>query len=157
MDSNTKLHGSSNWLYVQENKFPGQRAETDKVFVFKMFEVGLGNGVDLVKQMQAGGDLENAWLMFDHVRRVQSWPTMACHVYDATFCRVMTIAVCDMQSEDTAAQIVVWKNLNAVMAHHNVSQPNFKEFRADSSKANGMLSVLSTETEMHLCPWKTKR
>lgn len=136
MDSITKLRGSSNWPYVQENKFPGQGAETDKVFVFKMSEVGPGSGVDLVKRMQAGGDLENAWLMFDHVKRVQSWTTMACHVYDATFCRVMTIAVCDMQSEDTAAQIVVWKNLNAVMARHNVSQPNFKGFMADSAQAN---------------------
>ena len=101
-----------------------------------MFEVGPGSGVDLVKRMQAGGDLENAWLMFDHVKRVQSWTTMACHVYDATFCRVMTIAVCDMQSEDTAAQIVVWKNLNAVMARHDVSQPTFKGFMADSAQAN---------------------
>src|ERR1700738_1163803 len=101
-----------------------------------MFEVGRVSRVDLVKRMKAGGDLEHAWLMFDHVKRVQSWTTMACHVYDATFCRVMTIAVCDMQSKDTAAQIVVWKNLNAVMACHNVSQPNFKGFMANSAQAN---------------------
>ena len=29
----------------------------DKVFIFKMSEVGPGSGVDFVKRMQAGGDL----------------------------------------------------------------------------------------------------
>ena len=136
MDSITMLRGSSNWNYVQKNMFPGQGEDLDKVFVFKMSEVGPGSGVDLVKRMQAGGDLENAWIMFDHVKRVRSWTTMACHVYDSTYCRVMTIAVCDMQSEDVAAQSVVWKNLNAVMARHGVQSVNFKGFMADSAQAN---------------------
>jgi hypothetical protein len=48
--------------------------------------------------MQPGGDLEDAWMMFDHVKRIKKWTTMACHVYDSTYCRVMIIAVCDMQS-----------------------------------------------------------
>ena len=136
MDSITMLRGSSNWNYVQKNMFPGQGEDLDKVFVFKMSEVGPGSGVDLVKRMQAGGDLENAWIMFDHVKRVRSWTTMACHVYDSTYCRVMTIAVCDMQSEDVAAQSVVWKNLNAVMAPPGVQSVNFKGFMADSAQAN---------------------
>ena len=50
-----------------------------------------------------GGDLEDVWIIFDHVKRVKHWTTMACHVYDSVYCRVMTIAVCDMQSEDAAA------------------------------------------------------
>jgi hypothetical protein len=32
---------------------------------------------------------------------------MACHVYDSTYYSVMTIAVCDMQSEDATAQSVL--------------------------------------------------
>ena len=44
----------------------------DKVFVFKMSEVGPGSKVDLVKRMQPGCDLENSWIMFDHVKRVRS-------------------------------------------------------------------------------------
>ena len=48
----------------------------------------------------------------------------------------MTIAVCDMQSEDVAAQSVVWKNLNAIMAQHGVNKVNFKGFMADSAQAN---------------------
>ena len=136
MDSITRLRGSSNWSFVQENLFPGQGSDNDKVFVFKMSEVGPGSGVDLVKRMQVGGDLENAWMMFDHVKRVKSWTTMACHVYDSSYCRVMTIALCDMQSEDVAAQSVLWKNLNAVMARHGISNTNFKGFMADSAQAN---------------------
>jgi hypothetical protein len=85
--------------YIHSNIFPGQGK--DKVYVFKMLVDGPRSGVDLVKCMQPGGDLENAWLIFDHVKRVQEWTTMVCHVYDVAYYKVMTIAVCDMQSEDT--------------------------------------------------------
>ena len=83
--------------------FPGQGDDSDKVFIFKMSKVGSGSGVDLVRRMQPGGDLEHAWIMFDHVKCVTNWTTMACHVYDATYQRVMTIACCDFQSEDKDA------------------------------------------------------
>jgi hypothetical protein len=33
--------------------------------------VGPGSGIDLVKRMQPSGDLEDAWMMFDHVKRVK--------------------------------------------------------------------------------------
>jgi hypothetical protein len=45
--------------------------------------------------------------MFDHVKRIKNWTKMACHVYDSTYCCVMTIAVCDMQLEDAVAQSVL--------------------------------------------------
>jgi hypothetical protein len=106
MDSITMLRGCSHWPYVQKNMFPGQGFDFDKVFLFKMSKVGLGRGVDLVKRMQPGGDLQNAWIMFDHVKHVKKWTTMTYHVYNSTYCRVMTIAVCDMQSEDAAVQSV---------------------------------------------------
>jgi hypothetical protein len=48
----------------------------------------------------------------------------------------MTIAVCDMQSEDAAVQMVLWKNLNDVMARYGVPKPKFKGFMADSAQAN---------------------
>jgi hypothetical protein len=52
---------------------------------------GGGCGVDLVKWMQLGGDLENYWMMFDHVKGVQGWTTMACHVYDLAYCKIMIL------------------------------------------------------------------
>ena len=136
MESITMLRGLSTWAFVQKNMFPGQGDEEDKVFVFKMSEVGPASGVDLVKRMQPGGDLQDAWVMFDHAKRVHPWTTMACHVYDSTYCRVMTIACCDMQSEDNTAQQVMWKNLNAVMARNSVPNVQFKGFMADSAQAN---------------------
>jgi hypothetical protein len=48
----------------------------------------------------------------------------------------MTIAVCNMQSEDADAQIVLWKNLNDVMARHNIPEPKFKGFMANSAQVN---------------------
>lgn len=136
MDGIAALRGCSKWEFIHENKFPGQGAEGEKVFVFKMSERGPGSGVDLVKRMQPGGDLEDAWIMFDHVRRTKDWSTMACHVYDSQYCRVMTVAVCDMQSEDARAQSLLWRGLNGVMAKHKVNNVNFKGFMADSAQAN---------------------
>ena len=101
-----------------------------------MLTEGPGSGVDLVKRMQHKGDLQNAWMMFDHVKRVKDWTTMACHVYDAQYKKVMTIAVCDMQSEDTEVQVQFWRSLNAVMTRHGVPDTNFKGFMADSAMAN---------------------
>jgi hypothetical protein len=116
--------------------FPSQGSDSDKVFLFKMSEVGPGSRVDLVKWMQPGGDLQDVWIMFDHVKHVKKLTTMACHIYDSTYYRVMTIAICDMQSEDAIAQSVLWKNLNVVVAKHGVPKPKFKGFMADSAQAN---------------------
>jgi hypothetical protein len=49
-------------------------------------------------------NLQNVWIMFDHVKRVANWTIMACHVYNPTYCKVMTIKICDMQSKDIEAQ-----------------------------------------------------
>jgi hypothetical protein len=40
----------------------------DKIFVDLS-----GSDVELVKIMQVGGDMENSWIMFDHVKRVKEW------------------------------------------------------------------------------------
>jgi hypothetical protein len=47
--------------------------------------------------------------MFDNVKHVVGWTTMVCHVYDSTYCKVMTIVTCEMQSKDIEAQQVMWK------------------------------------------------
>jgi hypothetical protein len=55
-------------------------------------------------QMQLGGDLENTWIMFDHVKHVAGRTTMACHAYDFSYYKMMTIIICDMQFEDIEVQ-----------------------------------------------------
>jgi hypothetical protein len=50
--------------------------------------------------MQSNDGLQNVWMMFDHVKCVQGWTTMAYHIYDIVYCKFMTIAICDMQFED---------------------------------------------------------
>jgi hypothetical protein len=109
-----------------------------------MFEVGPGSGVHLVNRMQPGGDLEYVWIMFDHVKRVKNWTTMACHIYNSAYCRVMTIAVCDMQSEDAAAQMVLWKNLND-MGRHGVPEPKFKGFRVIYGSGDATIPIKDQE------------
>jgi hypothetical protein len=78
--------------------------------------------------MQPGGDLEHAWIMSDHVKRVAKWTTMACHVYDGTYQRVISITCCDFQFEDKYAQVFFRHNLNHVMARHGIPKPHFKGF-----------------------------
>ena len=68
MDGIVKLRGVRIWAYVQRNQFPSEGEKTNKVFVFKMSEVGPDSMVDLVRHMQPGGDLKHAWIMFDHVK-----------------------------------------------------------------------------------------
>ena len=47
MDRIAKLRGVSTWAYVHRKQFPGEGDETDKVFMFKMYEVGPDSGVDM--------------------------------------------------------------------------------------------------------------
>jgi hypothetical protein len=61
---------------------------------------------------------------------------MACHVYDAAYYKVMTIAVCDMQLEDMKVQCIMWKEFNDLMRQNSVGKPNFKCFMIDDVQAN---------------------
>ena len=60
----------------------------------------------------------------------------ACHVYDWTYQRVMTISCYDFQSEDKDAQVIFWNNLNHVMRRHRIPMPQFRGFMANSAQAN---------------------
>ena len=55
---------------------------------------------------------------------------------DFLYCKVMTIAVCDMQSKDCTAQVLLWRNLNSVVQRHGVDDIQFKGFMANSAQAN---------------------
>jgi hypothetical protein len=48
----------------------------------------------------------------------------------------MTVALCDMQSEDAIAESVLWKNMIIVMEKHGIPEPKFKGFMANSAQAN---------------------
>jgi hypothetical protein len=80
--------------------------------------------------------MENSWIMFDHVKCLKDWTTLACHVYNSKYCKVLTIACCDMQSEDGVAQTLFWENLNSVMLENGVSKVNFMGFMANSAQTN---------------------
>ena len=54
---------------------------------------------------------------------------MAYHVYDSQYCKVLTIACCDMQSEDGTIQTLFWNKLNVVMTQNSISNVIFKEFK----------------------------
>jgi hypothetical protein len=71
--------------------------------------------------------------MFDNVKHVEGWMTFACHVYDSFYCEVMTIAICDMQFEDTKVECVMWQNLNKVMVNNGVPNLSFKGFMANNT------------------------
>ena len=70
MDSVMAFKDYSGFKFIHENKFPGQ--SKDKVFVFKMSVDHPGSGVNLVKRIQPGRDLQDCWIMFDHVKQVEN-------------------------------------------------------------------------------------
>jgi hypothetical protein len=86
--------------------------------------------------MQSGDDLQNVWMMFDHIKDVQGWMTMACHVYDLVYYKVMMIAIFDMQSRDTEVQCVLWKKFNAIVEKKWLGTLVFKGFMADGVQTN---------------------
>jgi len=103
IDNIITMKKESKFEFIHNSVFPSQGKE--KVYIFKMLIEGLISRVDLVRRMQPGGDFQNAWVMFDYTRRMKDWSTMACHVYDTEYKKVMTIAICNMESEDTEVQI----------------------------------------------------
>lgn len=110
--------------YVHDNKFLGQ--SKDKIFVLKVSVYFIRSGVNCVKRMHVGGDMENSWKMFDHVKHLKDWTTLMCHVYYSKYCKVLTIICCDLHFEGGAIQDFFLKNLHSVMTkNENV---NFKGF-----------------------------
>ena len=97
VNSILKLKKGSKYDYIQDSRFPGQGSEL--AYIFKMSIVGPGSGVDLVRRMQPGGDLELQWVMFDHVKHISHWTTLGVHVYKPNHYKVMTMCMCDMKSE----------------------------------------------------------
>jgi hypothetical protein len=86
--------------------------------------------------MQWGDDMQNAWMMFDHVKGVQGCTTMACHGYDSVYHKVMTNMIYDMQFEDTKAQCILWRKPNVIAEKKGLGMPVFKGFMADGVQAN---------------------
>ena len=134
VDNILKLKKGSMYDYIQNSRFLGQGS--DLAYIFKMSIVDPSSGVDLVRQMQRGGDLELQWVMFDHVKRISHWTTLGVHVYDPTHCKVMTICVCDMKSEMADHQKQMWRSILAIMEKHGVKKVEFVRFMADSAQAN---------------------
>ena len=52
--------------YFHGSRF--SRQSKDKMFAFNMSLDLPGSGVDLVKRMQVGRDMDYSWIMFDHVK-----------------------------------------------------------------------------------------
>jgi len=61
---------------------------------------------------------------------------MAYQVYDIGCRRVMTIAVCNTQSEDREEQCIMWRSLNEVIRCNGMVNTNFKGFMADIAQVN---------------------
>ena len=58
IDNIMTMKRESKFEFIHDSVFPGQGKE--KVYVFKMLTEGPGSGVDLIRRMQVGGDLQNA-------------------------------------------------------------------------------------------------
>jgi hypothetical protein len=69
----------------------------------------------------------------------QPWLAM---FFNLAYCKVMSIAIYDMQSKDIEAQCILWRKLNATILKKGVANPNFKSMKQTMPKQIRMLSVL---------------
>lgn len=122
--------------FIHSVLYPGQLSFEIQPHVFKMSTLGPGSGVDLVNRMRPGGNLEDMWIHFDHVHRVEGWSTMAAHVYDPFVKELLTIATCEFKVEDTHAQEEFWNLLNRIVKEGGFEKPEFRGFMADEASAN---------------------
>ena len=74
MDNIMVLKEHLGFKYVHNNK-----QYKDKVFIFKMFVDLVGSGVNLVRCMQSDEDMENYWIIFDHIKCLYNWTTMGSY------------------------------------------------------------------------------
>lgn len=84
------------------------RQSKDKMFIFQMLIDPPWSDVDLLKHMQVGGDIENCWLMFDHVKQLTNYTTLVWYVYDNKYCKVLAIVYCDIKFEDVQPKLCYW-------------------------------------------------
>ncbi len=61
--------------------------------------------------------------MFNHYKHILGWITMACHVYDPNYAKVMTIVICDMQLKDVKFQVLISKAFVKVMKTNGFDMP----------------------------------
>jgi hypothetical protein len=75
-------------------------------------------------------------MMFNHVKHVQGWTTMAYYVNDLVYYKVMTITIYDMQSKDTEVQCILWRKVNAIVQNKGLGMLVFNGFMTDGAQAN---------------------
>jgi len=69
IDNIMSMKKESKFEFIHNSIAPGQSKE--KVYIFKMLTKRSKSEVDLVRRMQFGGDLQNAWMMLDHIKCVK--------------------------------------------------------------------------------------
>ena len=73
--------------------------------------------------------------MFDHVKRIHNWTTMACHIYEPNFYSLMTIPICEMKGEDVDSQLLLWNGIKKCLVDRGIPIPDMK-FITDNAMAN---------------------
>lgn len=88
--------------------------------------------MDLVKCKQIKEDIKNSWIMFDHFKHLKDWTTLAHHVYNSKYYKVLTIVCCNMQFKGGVGHIVFRKILKIVIVRNRVLNVNFRGFMVDN-------------------------
>jgi hypothetical protein len=71
--------------------------------------------------------------MFDQEKCVQGWTTMACHIYNPVYYKVMTIAVCDIESKNMEIRCILRRKLTTFTDKKRLGTLVFKGFMADGA------------------------
>ena len=122
--------------FLQQYRFPGQGSATDFPFIFKMLVKGHGSGLDLLKRMRPGEDLEGTWVMFDVMHRIKDgWLTLSAHVYDHNYRALCTIWTCELKAENQESCEIAWEKMIEVARFYGFCAIHIHGFMADNAAA----------------------
>ncbi len=82
--------------------------------------------------------------------------TMACHVYNHAYYKMMTIVIHDMQSKDIRVEQIMWTKFYETMLKNEFPKPKFKGFMTDNAQTNWKLSKLLMVMGTFLSRWLIK-
>jgi hypothetical protein len=58
---------------------------------------------------------------------------MGYHVYDMTYCKLLIIAICDVQSNEVDSQVLMWSSLTRLVKKvGKIKNVNFKGFMVNN-------------------------
>ena len=125
IDNILKLKKASTYnLYFEDSIFCGHGS--DLVYMFKISTCSVGSGIDFVKRTQPGGDIQNEWVMLEHVKKSEGVNNPQNSCLRPRLLQGHDNCGLRHASETTEVLEWVWLLMLNILEKHGVTNENFK-------------------------------